>query len=384
MTQPRLADGGVRGSGWRVPETMENTRRWSGFVCPDCRFVFRVPRDHDGHGVICPSCRRVLKIPSPEDQTPALVIPLPVAAETSPGSIRKKRRRKSHRSESHDWDRAGGERRTSSHRDRRQMRWMLIGGSGFLVLAVAAAFLAMRDNDQEPPPVATVATDAAAPVVQAPVFSEASFLAEAELVAKRFLEAKTIDELLPLVRHPDITGPRIRAFHPDGTLEPAGMSAFNTNFELVAAGSGYTVQVRTAEYAEKTLAMFPTPDGVRIDWESWVGWSEMPWADFVKTRPTEAKLFRVMLGPVDYYNFNFTDDLKWRSYRLVSPDGEHSLYAYVERDSVLDARLLPPPDTKQIPLTLSLKFPPDSDSPNQVLVEKWHADGWVLENENEP
>jgi hypothetical protein len=162
------------------------------------------------------------------------------------------------------------------------------------------------------------------------------------------------------------------------------MSSFNINSELVPTGSGYTVVVRTGEYADKTMALFPAPDGVKIDWESWVGWSEMPWADFIQTRPSDAKLFRVMLAPVDYYNFNFTDDRKWRSYRLISPDGEHALYGYVELNSVLDGRLRPSPDKKQIPLTLSLRYPPDSDSPNQVLVEKWHADGWVLENETEP
>jgi hypothetical protein len=363
---------------------MENTRRWSGFVCPDCRFVFRVPRDHDGKGVVCPSCRRVLKIPSPQDQTQDLVIPLPAAPQTGKGAKRKGRRRKSRREEAHEWDRTGGDRRRSSRRDHRQMFWILIGGSGFLVLAVAALFFAMRANDVEAPPVPTFENLTAAPVVNAPVFSEAAFLAEAEPLAKRFLNAETIDELLPIVRHPEITGQRLRALHPDGKLEPAGLSSFNLNGELIPAGSGYTVQVRTGEYAEKTMALFPSPSGVKIDWESWSGWSEMPWADFIKTRPSEAKLFRVMLGPVDYYNFNFTDDIKWRSYRLASPDGEHSLYAYVEAGSVLDGRLRPSPDMEQIPLTLSLKYPPDSQSPDQVLVDKWHADGWVLENEIEP
>jgi len=385
IIQPGLADGGGCGSGWRVSETMENTRRWSGFVCPECRFVFRVPRDHDGRGVVCPGCRRVLKIPSPHDQTQDLVIPLPATPETEAGSKRKKRRRKSRRTDAHDWDSAGGKtKHTSSHRDRRQMRWMLIGGSGFLALCVVAVFMAMRKSNGKTPPPLPVAGTPATPVIQEPVFSEAAFLAEAEPLAKRFLDAKTIDDLLPLVRHPEITGPRLRALHPDGTLQPAGMSAFNINAELVPAGSGHTVRVRTGEYAEKTMAFFPTPAGVRVDWESWAGWSEMPWGEFIQTRPTGAKLFRGMLGPVDYYNFDFTDDRKWRSYRLISPDGEHSLYAYVELGSVLDERLRPSPDQKQIPLTLSLRYPPDATSPNQVLVEKWHADGWVLENETEP
>ncbi|WP_411827440.1 hypothetical protein [Luteolibacter sp. AS25] len=50
----------------------EVKRRWSGFVCPECRFIFRIPRDHDGSGVVCPSCRRVLRIPGEGDETAPL------------------------------------------------------------------------------------------------------------------------------------------------------------------------------------------------------------------------------------------------------------------------------------------------------------------------
>src|SRR6478752_8262245 len=63
-------------AGWGVPETMESARRWSGYVCPDCRFVFRVPRDHDGNGIVCPSCRRMLRIPTAGDTPPPLMVPL--------------------------------------------------------------------------------------------------------------------------------------------------------------------------------------------------------------------------------------------------------------------------------------------------------------------
>ena len=56
-----------------MPDTMESARRWSGYVCPDCRFVFRVPRDHDGKGIVCPSCRRMLKIPTALDVAPPLL-----------------------------------------------------------------------------------------------------------------------------------------------------------------------------------------------------------------------------------------------------------------------------------------------------------------------
>ena len=360
---------------------MESTRRYSGFVCPDCRAVFRVPHDYDGQGVVCPCCRRVLKIPSSPDQTQALVIPFPVVTESLPATANQGLQRKSRRNDTHDWDRPDSEIPASPQRDRQQMLWTLMGGGVFLVLAIAAVFLVMRDNTL---PVTPIPKQATALVSKAPVFSETAFLAEAEPLAKRFLEARTIDDLLPLVRHPEITEPRIRAFYPDGKISPVGISAFNTAEELVPVGSGFTVQIRTGEYFLKSMGLFPTSDGIKIDWESWVGWSEMPWADFIKSRPTEAKLFRVILSPVNYYNFNFTDEGKWRSYQVVSPDNEHTLYAYAELFSELDTQLRPSPDQKQILMTVSLKFPPDSSSPNQVLVEKWHANGWVLENEIKP
>ncbi len=87
---------------------------------------------------------------------------------------------------------------------------------------------------------------------------------------------------------------------------------------------------------------------------------------------------------MDYYNFGFSDDRKWQSYLLTSPDENHILYAYVERGSVLDNRLKPSPDVKKTPLTLMLSFPDDAASPNQVLVGKIVTEGWMLETEESP
>ena len=54
----------------------EKSRRWGAFVCPDCRFVFRVPGDHDGVGIVCPSCRRMLRIPVDGDAVAPLMAPI--------------------------------------------------------------------------------------------------------------------------------------------------------------------------------------------------------------------------------------------------------------------------------------------------------------------
>ena len=162
------------------------------------------------------------------------------------------------------------------------------------------------------------------------------------------------------------------------------MDAFNTGREVVRQGRAMTVKVRTSGMDVKPMAFFMTPEGLKIDWESWAGWSEMPWEEFLSSRPVSGKLFRVWLSPVDYYNFAFSDDLKWQSYLFESPDGEHSVYGYVERGSVLDNRLRPSPDVNMTPLTVMLSFPENATSRNQVLVGKIVAEGWTLETDESP
>ena len=54
----------------------EKARRWGAFVCPDCRFLFRIPGDHDGLGIVCPSCRRMLRIPKDGDAVSPLIKPI--------------------------------------------------------------------------------------------------------------------------------------------------------------------------------------------------------------------------------------------------------------------------------------------------------------------
>jgi hypothetical protein len=368
-----------------VPETMESARRWSGFVCPDCRFVFRVPREHDGRGVVCPSCRRLLKIPTPDDVTPPLVVPLPASAS---GKGQKKRRKgKSRRRNDHDWENTDDESRESSRRTRCQMTWMLAGGVALFALIMTGVMMTMLNVGKAPPVVTLPATEL--PTLPQEnsadtTLSDVDFLAAAEPLAEKFLSATSGADLLPLVRNPQTAEPRLRSMCPDGKIEAPGMSAFNTTREVVRHGRAMSVKVRTNDLDEKPLVFFMTPEGLKIDWESWAGWSEMPWDEFLATKPASGKLFRVWLSPVEYYNFAFADDLKWQSYLVESPDGEHAVYAYVERASVLDNRLRPLPDVNKTPLTVTLLFPENATSRNQVLVGRIVAEGWTLETELSP
>lgn len=266
------------------------------------------------------------------------------------------------------------------------MRWMLAGGGVLLAVCVVLVSRAMLDKS---PAVTTgpvlggaIETVADEPAVDA--ISDAAFLALAEPMAANFLSATKVDDLLPLVREPERAEPRMREFHGGDVVEPGRMSLFNTRRDVERRHPFISVRVRTGDFVEKGMAFMNTPDGLRIDWESWVGWSPTPWADFIASKPAEPAYFRVNLRPVDYYNFGFSDDLTWRSYRLDSPDGEHSLYGYVERRSIVDSMIQLPPEIRTQPMTLLLRFPEDIESRNQVVIEQVVSEDWLIENEEPP
>ena len=207
--------------------------------------------------------------------------------------------------------------------------------------------------------------------------SEAAVLGEAEPLARKFLSATTVEEILPIVRDPAVAEARIRKAHPDGKIDAPGISQFNAGQGMLATGGLYSIPVLTRDQEARSLAFVQTPEGLKIDWETWVGWSEIPWGEFRTTKPVVGQVFRVILSPVDYYNFDFTDDSKWKSYRLESPDKEHAIYGYVEKGSLLDRQVHLDGDKKSVLMTLSLKFPADARSDSQVQIERYVCDGWV-------
>lgn len=369
-----------------VSKTMESARRWSGFVCPDCRFVFRVPRDHDGKGIVCPSCRRILKIPAPGDTPPALVVPLrKVSAEmvNDDGQVlvakRRRRGKKLDALENLTWESQPGDTR---HGEKQQMRMMLMVGGGLFVMIVLGVMVAQHGGSKEkisaltgvPKQVAELPKAAAPVVVQR---SEAPLASEAEALAEKFLLATQVEEILPLIRNPEREESRIRQYYPDGKIPALGLSQFNPTGNLATRGLTTLFSVTTRDKEEKSIAFVEGPQGLKIDWESWVGWSDIPWEKFLSSKSTTAHVFRVTLATTNYYNFNFKDDSKWQSFQLEIADHQHSIYGYVEKGSLLEKQIQPGGDVTVMPMMLSLRFPEGGASSNQVLIDRLVCEGWV-------
>jgi len=347
-----------------VPETLNPARRWNSFVCPGCRFVFRVSQDHDGKGVVCPACRIMLRLPAPEDETPPLLTPM------SGGESEELEEIEAGEDDDHAHDPGSG-----------NLKFFLsLAVPALVLLGLFAWWMAPDPGKQDlagPFPAdlsaAPVGPSAATPAVAG------TLVLEIESVVRSFLTAPSIEEALRHVRDPEKTAPKVDAwlagktYTAPGFRQVVGDSVSNND----TTGKVFKVDVRTGDFELREIVVFGTEGDLKVDWESWVGWSEMPWKEFQDQRPVEGKWFRVELSRVQYYNFDFKDESKWVSYRLISPYGTESLYGYVPRVSPLDEKIRPVDQNGKEKLLLKLKFPPDASSDNQVIIEAVSGVNWV-------
>jgi len=392
-----------------VLDHQESARRWRGFVCPDCRFVFRVARDHDGSGLVCPSCHRLLRLPGENDVPPPLLVEQLIRTEGDPikateenRNVRRKRKRKRRSGESHAWEE--NERRIRKG-DRRHGVLTLVTGLVLLMAILGMVIFTTMENPgdshnadadaREGFPISSNGLDLPPLTTNPELASDsdpisdqrdnAQFLSDAHPVAKAFLGATTVEELLEIVDRPDVVAERIKRDHPDGTIEPLGLGDYSRFSQVRHIGPYGIVPLRTGDFHVRIMTFRVYPEELKVDWESWVGWSETTWDDFIAQRPTQASVFRANLEAVEYYNFNFSDDRKWQSYRLLSPDGEHSLYGYVERDSQAHIGLRSVLEQGFSQVMIELQYAENAATSDQVEITRLIAENWIdPERVNEP
>jgi hypothetical protein len=354
-----------------------------------------VPKDHDGKGVVCASCRRLLRIPSASDTTLPLMTTMekPVTTDGNEDAdlLKPKKRRREQKTsgfEDHAWDQNARSARPGRN-EKRTMRLMMVGGSALFAAMVAGVVVFMKTT---PKPAAVVLEKA--PVVVPPVEKpevtggstliqrgEVALLKEAEPLARKFLDATSVVELLPLIYKPEVAEARMGKFYAGKKIEALGLSKFDASGVFNVNDKTVLCLLFTREQEQRSMVFRDSPQGLKVDWECWVGWSEISWEKFLSEKPTTGHMFRVMASAMEYYNFGFADESKWRSYRLLSPDTEHAIYGYAEKNTELDRKIRPKEDGKSLALTLMLKFPVGASSASQVEIESVLADGWLLEED---
>jgi hypothetical protein len=229
---------------------------------------------------------------------------------------------------------------------------------------------------------AAIATDSA------PEFSTVSEADYAELrrAIERFIEARSVDQALPLVRDQVRVGRMMGEYWGDHPSPPSGLISVSPRSEIICYKGLFCGFAELGDYSKRVFAMEKTQDGrFLLDWESYAGWCELPWELLPTERPTRPVLLRAQIRSDDYFNHSFDDPKKYACFRLSSLDQAHRLYGYVPVENPLVTVL--ESKTKFNPLVLCIlkvRYPDDpSTADNQVEITEWLCDGWVLRSPEE-
>ncbi|HEY8991744.1 MAG TPA: hypothetical protein VIM46_07190 [Luteolibacter sp.] len=208
-------------------------------------------------------------------------------------------------------------------------------------------------------------------------------LARIETAIRSYFAAKTIDEIVPWVRHPQRVRPLMEAWYRDHPLKPdpfRHMAEFlPQNFG--GTGSFWTARVQLASGRFHAVYLEELPDGsVKIDWATCVGYQPMAWDDYAARRPAGDFDFRVTAQPDNLFSHEFADSERWLCFRLTAPNSEEFLYGYVERDRPL-AQLLESHfrqnGGRPAQLILRLNTPTGLNSPRGVRIEDLLSIRWI-------
>jgi hypothetical protein len=80
----------------------------------------------------------------------------------------------------------------------------------------------------------------------------------------------------------------------------------------------------------------------------------------------------------DYYNYEFTDRKKYLCWKLTSPDGKHTIYAYSLQATHLKFLANRYSSNKALPITVRVAFPEKAESNECVILSEIVEEDWLV------
>lgn len=203
-----------------------------------------------------------------------------------------------------------------------------------------------------------------------------------EQAVKGFVEAMTVEDKLAFVRDPE----RVRSLMIDyySRQPPSKMRWKALGWTLTVDEPGYRfgyVQAILEENSPVSLIIEEMGNGsFRVDWESSVRYGELSWQDFLRMKPLQPKLFRVIASK--------SEGTPWPSatseeevLEIKHPAEAGVVYAsFDKRDPGLAPMVqqLQVGKWKEVPLTLRLCYPGPAADHRSVRIAGVVGKGWLI------
>ena len=205
-------------------------------------------------------------------------------------------------------------------------------------------------------------------------------------VADAYSAAKTLKEKLRFVRRPERVLAKMQKL--------ASRQSMPAEIERVGIGtatlvrhelSGRAYLLTQAELRDSTPAtiVFELLENgdLLIDWESLVGYCEMTWSEFRRSKPAKPQVFRITLERSEYYAYDFDDRENDLAFRIADLSGENVIYGYVPRIGEVSSTLFSlfkQARKPRVSAALTLAYPENARTDDQVRIVKVLSPNWVL------
>lgn len=393
---------------------------WIALDCPTCGGRLRAPRSAVGTSVGCPTCHSAVKVRTATTtySPPQMIVdsrrklgatPQTATPDTegfksrvrsasddiykvdpdNPVMKRRDNRKARHGTSLTTWDNNGNKssRSVTQSAGRRQRRIVLglsLVTCGLFITVVGLVVSGKGSISLTPPaPVASTSTGHSALHEAMPLEmqSAADFRGKVWKVVSEFCNAPTYRELMGVIRDPERVGPIIRDYYTTGGNNwvpiSAGEAPDPTAFETDKNWTAFKLPL--PDFRSRSMAVEETPKGFKVDWESFVAYSEMPWDKLRETKPKSPVLIRAIVRRSNYFNFDFPSEDSHRCFQIYDEARDNVIYGYIQRstevDKKIDEIMLGAIDVHAI---LRVAYPQKSTANNQVNITEVVAKGWIL------
>ena len=207
--------------------------------------------------------------------------------------------------------------------------------------------------------------------------SKEIFAAAGEAIEK-FLNAENFTERLEFVRDPERVKPLMEEFYAHNMDSAFKFRPPENGWIMHPFETFLLANVESEDFRRHAVAVERQESGeFLVDWESFVGYCEIPWDQISERKSQEPFLIRAKASIGQYYNYGYTDS-EWACIELKDADSQHTIYGYVEfSDTVLDDLKASMSLRGQVHITLEIAHPGEGKADNQFLIKKVIAKGWV-------
>ena len=198
---------------------------------------------------------------------------------------------------------------------------------------------------------------------------------------EEFLNSDDIEAKIKLSRSSERVIPLMRKYYQnydDGPIAFRRISSAGEKGTGIIDGF-YLIKVSFPDFSILPVILAFENDRIVVDWESFVGYSEITLSEFISKKPRNSTLMRLNATSDNYFNYQFQEDI-YRCLYLRNPEDTEAVYGYIERGGRADDQLSRIIESGQSIrfLTLKIQYPKKLGGKNQVIIDEIVTSGWLI------